>query len=280
MMPSLGEQEKVIAPAPAVLSPEQVLSGKIKKTFLTEPHRAYGVDDLLRALKMLSPKDPEKQAKASEQVQVNLAVLLQEGVIREVGPALFKTRLFFDAEKNIEHAYIGGMGNASYAFYAPIFRLNIGVLSLFFMKNDKTGCFRVCVSDTTIGRNYCLFRPLGDGIHIFGTSPEQSEGKTSWVIDGKYIDKTHVSITLSPSRIDVVDYRTIRGTRVDHLTDAGYSYYTQGAESFLKATDRAGVKDIVRRGRFVLEQLLHHHKDFEASFFSVAVDSVLLQEAD
>ncbi len=277
-MSSLSQEKKI--QNPPVVSPESLLEGRIRKAFLVEPHRAYSVDGLMTALKIQSPKDAEKQARVLGETQSCLLALSNEGVIREIAPDLFKTRLFFDEERNIEHAYIGGMGNTRYAFNAPVFRLNIGVLSLFFLRNEKANWWRVCVDDATIGKNYCLFRFLEEGSHCFGTNPEKGGVKSAWVIEGKYIEKTHVTLSLSPARIDVSDHRTLRGTRIDHLTELGISNYLEVAEQFLRSTNQADRNDVVKRGRFVLEQLLHHHKNFETSFFNVVVDYLLLKQSN
>ena len=279
-MSVVGEQEKVnISPSESV-SREPLLLGRIRAHFLSDPHSAYTAEDLLRDLKLQSPKDPEKQAAVLAEVRLYLAQLLKEGLIREVAPLLYKTRLFFDQEKNIEHAFIGGMGNASYAFSAPVFRINIGVLSLLFLFNEKKKSWRVSVLDTTIGRNYSLVRPLTEGVHLIGTDPKKEENKTAWAVEGKYIEKTHVTVVLAIDRIEVSDHRTLRGTRVDHFTVPGLTSYLQVGEEFLKTTDPSHHRDIVKRGRFALEKLLQHHKNYEATFFNAVVDFLLIRNSD
>ncbi len=242
------------------------------------PHRAYGVDELLRALKLLSPKDLPKQAVAAEQITVALTALHQEGFCRDITPTLFKTRLFLDKEKQIEHVFIGGMGNALYRFSATVFRLNIGVLSLFFVRNEKAKSWRVSVFDATIGKNYSLVRFLGDGTHIFGTDPKVADGESGWVIDGKYIEKSHVTFRISGNQIEMADHRTLRGTRVDHLTDSGFEAYSESANQFLASTDAVGQADSIKRGRFVLEQFIKHHKNYEMIFFSAVLDAISLKK--
>jgi hypothetical protein len=273
-------QENTVQSQLKAASPESLLEGKVRNAFQVDPHRAYSAESLMQALKLASPKDPVKQAAVLAQVQSCFSVLSKEGLTREVAPSVFKTRLFFDEEHNIEHAYIGGMGNTRYAFDAPIFRLNIGVLSLFFFKNEKANWWRVCVNDATIGKNYCLFQFLAEGRHVFGTSPEKGEAKSAWSIEGKYIEKTHVTVILSPTRVDVSDHRTLRGTRIDHLTESGVSHYLDVAEQFLRSTSQADWGNAIKRGRFVLEQLIHHHKNFETSFFNVALDCLLLKQSN
>jgi hypothetical protein len=273
-MPSISENQTLGSPE---VVKDLVSKDQARRIVFQDTHRGYTAEDILRGLKLLSPKDPEKQAKALAQAVSSLAQLLAEGVIREIAPNLFKVRLYIDKEKRIEHAYIGGMGNALYRFNGLIFRMNIGVLSVWFIRNEKEKNWRVSIADPTIAKNYCLVKPLSDGVHVFGTAPEKTEGKTGWVIDGKYIDKAHMTLTLSGTQIGVEDHRTLRGTRIDHLTDAGFTDYSDIATAFLKSTD--GPKDSIKRGRFVLEQLMHYHNDFELSFFEAAADFILLKEA-
>ncbi len=250
---------------------------QVRRVFFQDTHRGYSADDMLRALKLVSPKDPEKQARALEQTQSAFTALYDEAVVREIAPNLFKVRLFIDQDKRIEHAYIGGMGNALYRFDGTIFRMNIGVLSIVFIRNERDKNWRVSVADPTIGKNYSLMAPLSDGVHVFGTAPAKTEGTIGWAIDGKYIDKSHMTLTLTGTHIQVQDHRTLRGTRIDHFTDAGLTSYLDVAKAFLKSTDAP--KDNLKRGRFVLEQLLQHHQDFELSFFDASVNFLLLGEA-
>lgn len=255
-----------------------VSKDQTQRVLFQDTHRAYTAEDVMKILKLASPKDLEKQSQVLEQIAACFASLKNEAVIREVAPNLLKVRLYFDKEKSIEHAYIGGMGNTLYRFNALIFRLNIGVLSILFVRNESQKNWRVSVADPTIGKNYSLLRQLCDGVHVFGTAPELGvDGKTGWVIDGKYINKNHTTITLTGDQIFVEDHRTLRGTRIDHLTEAGFADYLNAASAFLKSADRP--RDIVKRGRFALEQLLHHHKNFELSFFNAAVDFILLKES-
>jgi hypothetical protein len=258
-----------------------VSKAQTQRVLTQDTHRAYSAEDVMKALKLASPKDLEKQAQVLEQISDCFHSLKNEAVIREVAPNLVKIRLFFDQEKSIEHAYIGGMGNTFYRFNALIFRLNIGVLSILFVRNESQKNWRVSVADPTIGKNYSLLKQLCDGVHIFGTAPALANGTTGggtqWVIDGKYIDKTHTTITLASDQVFVEDHRTLRGTRIDHLTDDGFSDYLNAASTFLKSTNAP--RDIVKRGRFALEQLLHDHKNFELSFFNAAIDFILLKES-
>lgn len=274
-MAAIAEQEK-----------KSVSKEQTQRVLLQDTNRAYSAEDIMKVLKLASPKDLEKQGLVLEQITACLTALKDEGFVREVAPNRVKVRLYFDAEKNIEHAYIGGMGNALYRFNALIFRLNIGVISILFVRNQHQKNWHVSVADPTLGKTYSLLKPLADGVHVFGTAPalvdskvvdsQLLDGQIAWAIAGKYIDKSHTTITFSGDQIFVRDHRTIRGTRIDHLTDAGFTAYLSVAEEFLNSTDSP--KDIVKRGRFVLEQLLKNHKNFELSFFNAAVDFILLSK--
>jgi len=264
----------------AMITDEQkkwVSKEQTQRVVLQDPHRAYAAEDVMKVLKLASPKDLEKQGQVLEQIAACLTSLQNEAILREVAPHLFKVRLYFDQEKNIEHAYIGGMGNTRYRFDALIFRLNIGVISILFVRNESQKHWRVSIADPTLGKSYCLLKPLHDGVHVFGTAPTQVNGAIGWAIDGKYIDKSHTTLTLSGNTVAVEDHRTLRGTRIDHLTNAGFTAYLNAASEFLKSTDAP--KDIVKRGRFALEQLLQNHKNFELSFFNAAVDLILFNKA-
>jgi hypothetical protein len=248
-----------------------------QRVLFQDTNRAYTAEDVMKVLKLASPKDLEKQTQVLQQINSCLTLLKNEAVIREVAPNLLKVRLYFDQEKNIEHAYIGGMGNALYRFNALIFRLNIGVISILFVRNESQKNWHVSIADPTLGKTYSLLKPLCDGVHVFGTAPAQVDGQTAWAIDGKYIDKSHTTITLSGDQVFVEDHRTLRGTRIDHLTDAGFADYLNIASAFLKSSNKP--KDIVERGRFALGQLLQNHKNFELSFFNASVDFILLKES-
>jgi len=241
-----------------------------------EPHRAFAVEDLILLLKLQAPKDPQKQAQAVEQVTTNLRRLVNEGQVTEVADGLFKCRLFFESEKNIEHAFIGGMGNARYRFKSPIFRLNIGVLSVYFIRDPKKGEWYITVRDTTIGKDYGLVRRLRDGLYRIGSRPVGAEEKNYIQIAGRYIEKEHLTLTIAGEEISIEDQNTPYGTRIDLLTKDGLARYQQAARAFLKATDPVGQKDSVKRGGFVLEQFLRHHQNFETTFFGAVVDSVLM----
>lgn len=253
------------------------LKGAVWKILEGDSHRAFTAEDILRTLKLQSPKDPQKQADAIQGISSHLRALLEEGKLSEVAPASFKTRLFFDDEKSIEHAFIGGMGNNRYRFKAPIFRMNLGVLSLYFINDKKEKNWLVIIKDTTIGKDSCLVYRLLDGVHVFGSHPREEGQDRYWQIDGKYIAKKHVTITISGEEVEVEDHKTLHGTRIDNLTEEGLNRYRVAAQAFLKEVDSQGQKDIVKRGRFALEQLLHHHQNFETTFFSAVIDFILLQ---
>ncbi len=249
------------------------------KCLLDDPHRAYTAEDLVKALTPPQvAKDPQKKAQAVEETTSRLCKLVEAGQAVRIGSGLFKARLFFDKEeKNIEHAFIGGMGNTLYRFRSRIFRLNIGVLSLYFIKDTRAGDWMVTVRDTTIGKDYSLRRRLRDGTYTFGSrAPEVGEDHYLQ-IEGKYIAKEHLTITISGDEVNVEDHNTLNGTRIDALTREGSARYEKVAGAFLQVTDPKDQKDPVKRGRFALEQLLHHHQNFETTFFSAAVDSLLLE---
>ena len=278
MEPSPGTETKENQ-GPVSQPPSAALPGlkdPILKVLEGEPHRAYTAEDLVSILKLQSPKDPQKQLQAVQQVTSDLNKLVEEGQATEVATGLFKARLFFDKEENIEHAFIGGMGNVLYRFRSPIFRINIGVLSLYFIKDKRQGDWTVTIRDTTIGKDYCLVRRLREGTYLFGSRPP-GEGEEHYVqIQGRYIAKKHLTLTISGDEINVEDHNTPNGTRIDFLTEKGLANYQQVAEAFLEETGPADHKDVVKRGRFVLERLLRHHQNFETTFFSAVVDSLLI----
>jgi len=260
------------APTIAALS----LKDMIFRSLEREPHRAFTVEDLLTLLKLQSPKDPQKQAQAVEQVTTHLRSLIEGGQITEVAPGLFKCRLFFELEKSIEHAYIGGMGNNRYRFKSPIFRLNIGVLSIYFIHDSKKKEWLLTVRDTTIGRDYCLVRRLQDGQYLVGSRPTATGEKNYVQIAGRYIEKEHLTLTISGDEIAIEDHNTPNGTRIDLLTKEGLARYQQAARAFLKVTEPQHQKDPVKRGRYVLEQLLNQHQNFETTFFGAVLDWLLI----
>ena len=249
----------------------------VLKFLQAEPHRTYTAEEVARSLTPQAAKDPLKKSQAIEEMTTGLRKLVEAGHAVEIGPGSFKARLFFDKEeKNIEHAFLGGMGNALYHFRSPIFRLNIGVLSLFFVRDNQAAVWMVTIRDTTIGRDYCLMRRLRDGAFAIGSRPPEAGEVNYLQIEGRYIDKKQVTITFSGDEVGVEDHNTLNGTRIDLLTRDGLTRYEQLAEAFLRSTDPGDYKDIVKRGRFVLEKFLHSHQNFETTFFSAVVDSLLL----
>ena len=250
----------------------------VLKFLQAEPHRTYTAEEVARSLTPQAAKDPQKKSQAVEEMTTGLRKLVEAGHAVETGPGSFKARLFFDKEeKNIEHAFIGGMGNALYRFRSPIFRLNIGVLSLFFVRDIQAAVWMVTIRDTTIGRDYCLTRRLRDGVYVIGSRPPEPGASNYLQIEGRYIDKKHVTITLSGDEVGAEDHNTLNGSRIDLLTREGLTRYEQLAEAFLRSTDPREYKDIVKRGRFVLDKFLHSHQNFETSFFSAVVDSLILK---
>lgn len=262
-------------PLPPV-TPSPDLKDQVFRVLERDPHRPFTKEDLVPILKLQSPKDPEKQAQATEKVGSNLRQLVETGQITEVAPGLFKARLFFDDQKMIEHAFIGGMGNTRYRFHCPIFRLNIGVLSVFFLRDPKKGEWYITVRDTTIGKDYAMVRRLPNGQYSIGGRPAGAEEKNHIQIAGRYIEKEHLTLSISGEDVSIEDHNTPYGTRIDHLTKDGLGRYQQAAGAFLKSTDPVAQKDSVKRGRFALEQFLHHHQNLETSFFSAVVDFVLM----
>lgn len=250
----------------------------ILKLLEGEPHRAFTAEDLVRTLTPALAKDPQKLQQAALDVTERVRKIQEGGRIGEISDGLFKARLFFDKEQYIEHAFIGGMGNTRYRFRAPVFRFNIGVLSLFFVKDKRAGDWVVTVRDTTIGKDYGLVQRLRDGTYTFGSRPTESGEGSHLQIEGKYIGKTHMSVTIAGDEVAVEDHNTLNGTRIDHLTSEGQARYKELAEAFLRATtDPKDQVDSVKRGRFALERLLQHHENFETSFFSAVVDSLLIE---
>lgn len=268
-----------VTAASGVSSPAGVPAGlkdPVWNVLQGERHRAFSAEDLVQLLKLQSPKDPQKQAQAVQQIHGDLRQLVEDGQVTEVASGLFKARLFFDKEHYIEHAFIGGMGNTLYRFSSPVFRLNIGVLSMYFIKDKGKEDWPVTVRDTTIGKDYCLVRRLREGTYLFGSQPP-GEGEEHYLqIQGRYIAKKHLTLTIAGDEINVEDHNTPNGTRIDLLTGKGLAEYQQVAEAFLQGTDPKDQRDPVKRGRFALEQLLQHHQNFEVTFFGAVVDSLLI----
>lgn len=276
---SVETKEKSVPVKPSTGVAAFSLKDQVAKALHGEPHRAFTAEDLVRVFKLQSPKDPQKQAKVAEEIATHLRNLADSGQVSEVAPALFKARLFFDKEQQIEHAFIGGMGNTHYRFSSPVFRVNLGVLSLYFVRDPKQGNWLITIKDTTIGKDYCLVQRLRDGVYIFGSQPREAGQENYWQIEGKYIAKKQMTLTLAGEDVTIEDHHSLNGTRIDSLTKEGRERYQEAARLFLKNTDPRGHKDIVRRGRFALEQLLNHHRNFETTFFSAVVDAILLADS-
>ncbi|GEM_PF-1992901 len=251
---------------------------KIWQILEQEPHRVFGAQALAATLKPAAAKDPQQQQQVVNEITADLNRLVEEGKAREVADGLFKTRLFTNETKHIEHAYIGGMGNTVFRFRSPIFRLNIGVISMFFIRSQREGNWMVLVRDTTAGTSYCFRMRLKDGTYRFGNEAERTEEKDYIPIVGRYIEKQHVTMTLRGKDVFVEDLKTGRGSRVDLLTEQGLVHYQEAVTEFLKTVDPSRLWDPVSGGRYVLDQLLHHKRNFEVTFFGAAVDSVLLQK--
>jgi hypothetical protein len=248
----------------------------ISKLFASTPHQAYSAEDVVRKTDPKTAKDPQKLQAAAAETAKQLAKRVTDGTLREVGPGLFKTRLFFDSERMIEHAFLGGMEGVHYAFQGPLFRLNIGVLSAFFVRDVKNSDWTVTVRDSTIGKDYCLILRPKDGSYLIGSAPADDKTKNYLQIPGRYIAARHVTVTLDGEKITVEDLNTLDGTRVDHLTEEGLSRYRELAGRFLKETAAGDQANRVKRGRFVLNQFIEHHQNFEATFFNAVTDSLLM----
>ena len=240
-----------------------------------DPHRAFTLKDFVRVLTPAAAKDPQKLAKAVEELSGNVQPFIAAGHVSEIGDGLYKARLFLDKESYIEHAFIGGMGNVHYRFRSPIFRLNIGVLSLFFRLDRKVSNWAVTIRDTTSGKDYSLTRRLSDGVYTIGSQPAQPGG-ADLQITGKYIEKVHLTITLTGDTVAVEDHKTLHGSRIDSLTEEGLRRYEAVARQFLDQTDPRFAREPVVRGRFVLDKLLQEHENYESGFFSTVVDWLLL----
>jgi hypothetical protein len=266
-------------PTPTAQPPSAALPNlqdSILKVLRAEPHRAFKIEDLVQILKLQSPKDPQKQQQAVEHVTSELRKVVETGRVTEIASGLFKARLFFDKEESIEHALLGQMGNTSYRFKSPIFRMNIGVLSAYFIKNRRDGNWVITVRDTTIGKDYCLVHRLCDGTYTIGNRSAETSEDHHLQIEGRYIAKNHLTLTISGDQINVEDQQTPYGTRVDFLTQRGLARYEQVAGAFLEGTDPKDQGNPVKRGRFVLERLLQQHENFETTFFSAVVDLLLI----
>ncbi len=263
------------AQAQTPADPKPSTDDPIIKFFQAEPHRAYTAEDVVKALTPQLVKDAQKKDQAVGDMASGLRKMVEGGRLAEIADGLFKSRLFFDKEQNIEHAFVGGMGNTQFRFQSPIFRLNIGVLSLYFTKDMTAGTWRVTVRDTTIGKDYSLLRRLPDGTYVIG-SERQATQPNYIQIEGKYIAKKHLTITLAGDTVSVEDHQTLNGTRIDCLTKDGLARYQAAAREFLGLSDAKDQRDPVKRGRFALERLLQQHQNFETSFFGSVVDSLLL----
>jgi hypothetical protein len=151
--------------------------------------------------------------------------------------------------------------------------LNLGVLSVFFVKNQKTGEWNVTIQDITRGIKTVL-EPISNGSYTFGNR-EAKEGENNYrQIEGIYIDPEQVVVTIDGDKVSVEDLKTLNGTRVDHLTEAGLSKYQKAAKDYLAKTDSNDQDNPVKRGRYIMDQLTNNHVNFESAFFRAVVDSM------
>lgn len=246
-----------------------------------DPHRVFEAQGIAATIKP-GVKDPQQQQQLLNEVKAGLLSLVEEGKVREVADGLFKAKLFTNAARHIEHAFIGGMGNTHFRFKSPVFRLNIGVLSIFFIKNRREQAWLVLVRDSTAGTSFCLTNRLKDGAYLLGSEPQGGEkgleGRHGIRIMGRYIEKQHVSVILQGDEVSLEDQKTATGTRVDLLTEEGFMKYQEAAQDFLKGVEPSRYWDPVSRGRYVLDQFLRYKRDYETTFFSAAVDWVMLEK--
>lgn len=257
-----------VAPAPDI-------KGRIWKTLQSTSHQAYSSAELIPILKMKSPKDPEKEAKNRELILEEMKKLSSEGLAVEVADGVFKERLYFDGDqKLVEHVFIGGTLNLHYRFKSSFFRLNIGVLSIFFFRSEK-GVWKGRVKDTTVGKEFFLSEELKDGTYLFGSKGPGSGTETFIKIDGPYIEKSHVAVEFTGEEVRLEDQVTTTGSRADILTPKGGEAYREAARTFLEETDPKDHRNVVKRGRFSFQQLADKHVDFDTGLLGAVVDSLL-----
>ena len=242
-----------------------------------EPHRVFAAQGLAATLNPTAAKDPNQQQQLVNEILADLSRLVEEGKVREVAEGGFKARIFTNETRYIEHAFIGGMGNTDFRFSSPIFRLNIGVIGMYFIKSPSEENWMVLVRDTTGGTCFSLRTRLREGTYQIGNQVQEVEDKGFISIVGRYIEKKHVTITIRGDVIFVEDLKTSKGTRVDLLTEEGLTRYQEAAREFLKTVEPSNCWDPVSRGRYVLDQFLRHRQNLEVTFFGAAVDSILLQ---
>ena len=247
----------------------------IQKILSTEPHRVQTKETLMKLLKLLNLKDPQKQAENEQKLMSELVSLTKDGFAMEIDEGLFKARVFLDKDKDIEHVYIGGMGNTRCRFNASIFRINMGVLSVYFALNKKTGYWRMMVRDSTIGRDYGIVRRLRDGTFLFGNRPLKKDETDYLQIKGRYIEPEQLTLTLSGENLLIEDQKTPSGTRIDFFVPSGLSRYQKAAEAFMKSVPASKHRDGIARGRFVMDQVIKNHQNYEVVFFGVVVDAFL-----
>ncbi len=264
--------------APSSATPASEPRDRVLAILDFEPHRAFTVEELIKAITPAALKDPDKKKAAVEAMTARLTKLVETREAVAIGDGLYKYRLFLDQEdKNIEHAFLGGMGNTFYRFRSTVFRLNIGVLSLYFIRDKKAKDWVVTVRDTTIGRDYGLINRLKDGTYTIGKREPKAGEERFLRIEGKYIEKDHLTVTLSGEDVKVEDLKTLNGTRVDLLSPEGLTNYEAVAKEFLKAATPQEQKDQLARGRFALKKLLEEHRNFESSFFGAVVDTIIME---
>ncbi len=252
-------------------------SEKIWRTLSLNPHNVYGPGNLAKLVNAAAARKPDQLPQLLDDVKADLRGLMDAGKISEVADDTFKARVFFDESRHIEHAYLGGMGNTFYRFSGSVFRINIGVLSVFFTKLSGDSGWLVMVNDATVGASYCLASRLKDQTYRIGCGLPK-EDQDVLLVPGRYIESHHLDLTLEGEDVRVEDRMTTRGTRVDFLTAEGLSKYQEAAAAFLgKVTDPVDRWDPVIRGRYVINQSLENEQSLNILFFGISVDSAIFE---
>jgi hypothetical protein len=250
---------------------------KILELLSKDPHRAFEAENLLTSIKPAAAKDPQQKQEVINEIKSDLTRLVEEGKVREVHDGVFKLRIFTNETKQIEHVFIGGMGNTYFRFKSPIFRLNIGVMAVFFIKGKPGSGWMILIRDSTAGTSYCFPRWLSNKVYHLGNREAAGEEEDFVPIIGRYVEEEHVKIGIQDDLIDIEDKKTLTGTRVDLLTEEGYIQYHKAVQDFMKNTDASRVWDPVTWGRYIMDQLLKNKINYEATFFGATVDSMVLQ---
>lgn len=247
---------------------------KIRDLFEKEPHRVFDAETIATTLNPAAGRNPQLLEQLVGEIKAEIEKLVQDHVVRDVADGLFKACVYLDEARHMEHAFIGGMGNTLFRFRSPLFRLNIGTLAVFFMKHPERSEWRVLVRAATDGTAYCLHQPLTDGLYRLGDDPKRQE-RGFVCLKGRYIEPYHADISFNGTLVQIEDQKTPRGTRIDLLTESGLTAYQELAQRFLESAQPDEVWDPVVRGRFVMDEVLNAHKNYEVTFFGAMVDVLL-----